>query len=259
MFAAACRVIAALAIVAVPLVAVAQVIPPSEQPGRQRERFEQPTRAASEPAGPRVTLPSTVAPKGAEKIFVRVRGVHITGSTIYSKRAASAAVCELSGPSRFACDDLRTRAAHHRQIRQRRLRAVARHRAAAGAQSQEARSFALRSSKATSTRSSGRRSCRAIAISSPPTPRRSRPSGRSTSAPSSAICCSPAICPGLKFSTSLQAVCRDAAPRCSSSRSTEKPIDSARRRSTTAARRRGGRSNISARRRSTTCSDNTKR
>lgn len=97
MFAAACRVIAALAIVAVPLVAVAQVIPPSEQPGRQRERFEQPTPPQAEPAGPRVTLPSTVAPKGAEKIFVRVRGVHVVGSTIYTKEQLAPLYANLVG------------------------------------------------------------------------------------------------------------------------------------------------------------------
>ncbi len=69
---------------AVPVVAVAQVIPPSEQPGRQRERFIEPTAPLARPAGSAVTLPSTVAPKGAEKIFIRLRGVGVTGSTVYS-------------------------------------------------------------------------------------------------------------------------------------------------------------------------------
>ena len=84
MRAGVCRAVAALAIVAVPVVAVAQVIPPSELPGRERERFTQPPAPQAQPAGPSVTLPSTVAPKGAEKIFVRVRGVRITGSTVYT-------------------------------------------------------------------------------------------------------------------------------------------------------------------------------
>jgi hypothetical protein len=74
---------AALMVLAVPAVAVAQVIPPSEQPGRERERFLQPQAPLAQPAGPAVTLPSTIAPKGAEKIFLRVRGMRITGSTVY--------------------------------------------------------------------------------------------------------------------------------------------------------------------------------
>jgi hemolysin activation/secretion protein len=75
---------AALMVLAVPAVAVAQVIPPSEQPGRERERFLQPQAPLAQPAGPAVTLPSTIAPKGAEKIFLRVRGMRITGSTVYT-------------------------------------------------------------------------------------------------------------------------------------------------------------------------------
>jgi len=62
----------------------AQVIPPSELPGRQRERFVEPPAPLAQPGGPAITLPSTVAPKGAEKVTVHVRGVHIVGSTVYS-------------------------------------------------------------------------------------------------------------------------------------------------------------------------------
>ncbi len=79
-----CRPLAALLIAFVPVVAVAQVIPPSELPGRERERFTQPPTPQAQPVGPAITLPSTVAPKGAEKVFVRVRGVRITGSTVYT-------------------------------------------------------------------------------------------------------------------------------------------------------------------------------
>jgi hemolysin activation/secretion protein len=63
--------------------ASAQVIPPSELPGRERQRFIQPPTPQAQPGGPVVTLPSTVAPKGAEKLFLLVRKVEITGSTIY--------------------------------------------------------------------------------------------------------------------------------------------------------------------------------
>jgi hemolysin activation/secretion protein len=80
-------VLAALALVSFMTPAAnAQVIPPSDQPGRQRERFIQPPTAQSQPAGPVVTLPSTIAPKGAEEVFLLVRGVKITGSTVYQPK-----------------------------------------------------------------------------------------------------------------------------------------------------------------------------
>lgn len=74
-----CSILAALLATA----ASAQVIPPSEQPGRERQRFLEPPIPQAQPGGPVVTLPSTVAPKGAEKVFLVVRGVEITGSTVY--------------------------------------------------------------------------------------------------------------------------------------------------------------------------------
>ena len=78
------RLSAAVALVSfITTAATAQVIPPSEQPGRERQRFTQPPSPLAQPAGPTVTLPSTVAPKGAEAVFVLVRGVKITGSTVY--------------------------------------------------------------------------------------------------------------------------------------------------------------------------------
>jgi hemolysin activation/secretion protein len=84
MFAAACRVIAALAMVAVPFAAAAQVIPPSEQPGRQRERFIQPETPQAQPGGTAISLPSTVAPAGAENISLFITGIQIVGSIVYS-------------------------------------------------------------------------------------------------------------------------------------------------------------------------------
>jgi hemolysin activation/secretion protein len=61
----------------------AQVIPSSELPGRERQRFLQPPTPQAQPGGPVVTLPSTVAPNGANKVFLRVLGVEISGSTVY--------------------------------------------------------------------------------------------------------------------------------------------------------------------------------
>ena len=67
--------LSALALVSLMTAAAeAQVIPPSDQPGRERQRFIQPAAPQAQPGGPVVTLPSTVAPKGADKVFVLVRG-----------------------------------------------------------------------------------------------------------------------------------------------------------------------------------------
>ena len=78
-----CRMIAAAAMLTASLPAVAQVIPPSELPGRERQRFEQPVAPRAQPGGTPITLPSTVAPPGAENIKVRLRGVRVEGATVY--------------------------------------------------------------------------------------------------------------------------------------------------------------------------------
>jgi hemolysin activation/secretion protein len=61
----------------------AQPFPTNQFPDRLRERFAEPPAPLAQPGGAVITLPSTVAPKGAEKIMVLVRGVHIAGSTVY--------------------------------------------------------------------------------------------------------------------------------------------------------------------------------
>jgi hypothetical protein len=45
--------------------AVGQTIPSSEQPGRERERFELPQASSAQSAGPKIVLPSGVVPAGA--------------------------------------------------------------------------------------------------------------------------------------------------------------------------------------------------
>src|SRR5438477_11361786 len=84
MIVAACRVVLALAIASVPLTALAQVIPPSEQPGRERERFIEPAAPRAQPGGTAISLPSTVAPAGADKLNLFVRDLRIVGSTVYN-------------------------------------------------------------------------------------------------------------------------------------------------------------------------------
>jgi hemolysin activation/secretion protein len=80
-----CRIAAALAIAGLPAIAVAQVIPPSDQPGRERERFTEPAPARARPTGPTISLPSTVAPAGAEKTTLVIHNIRVSGSTVYSE------------------------------------------------------------------------------------------------------------------------------------------------------------------------------
>jgi len=79
----ACRVVATLVIACISFAATAQVIPPSAQPRRERERFTQPQAPQAQPGGPAVSLPSTVPPPGADKVKLVIRGVRIVASTIY--------------------------------------------------------------------------------------------------------------------------------------------------------------------------------
>ena len=172
--------------------------------GRANE-FEQPRAPLSQPGAPVVSLPSTVAPRrrreadgdGPRRAHHRQHGLQRRGS-----RAALPRPHRPRGPGHR---HLRRRTAHHREIRRRRLRALARDRAAAGTDARAAPSCASRSSKAISTGSSGRRCCRSTATSFRTTRPRSPPSARSTSRRSSATCCSPATCPACKFKNSLKA------------------------------------------------------
>ena len=97
MFYRAYGAILAVAMAALPVAAAAQVIPPSAQPGRERERFLQPQTPQAQPAGPTVTLPSTLAPKGAEKISLHVRIVRVTGSTVYTAAQLEPLYADLVG------------------------------------------------------------------------------------------------------------------------------------------------------------------
>jgi hemolysin activation/secretion protein len=85
MIAGLCRIAAALAFIGLPVTASAQLIPPSDQPGRERERFVEPTAPRAQPRGPVISLPSTVAPAGAEGITLTIRSIVVVGSTVYSE------------------------------------------------------------------------------------------------------------------------------------------------------------------------------
>ncbi len=92
-----CRWFAALAMVMASTAVMAQVIPPSAQPGRERERFTQPPVPLSQPGGPAISLPSTTAPAGADRIKVFVRDVQIVGMTVYTQEQIAPLYAELIG------------------------------------------------------------------------------------------------------------------------------------------------------------------
>jgi len=84
-------VAAALAMVSVSFAAVAQVVPsgaqlvpPSDQPGRGRERFERPPVPLAQPGGPAISVPGIEAPPGAAETRLVIRQVRIVGATVYT-------------------------------------------------------------------------------------------------------------------------------------------------------------------------------
>jgi len=100
MFASLCRYAAALALIGAPLAASAQVgpvIPRGDLAGQERQRFLDPPVARAQPRGDVIALPSTVAPPGAETIKLVIRGVHITGMTVYSQELLEPLYVDLLG------------------------------------------------------------------------------------------------------------------------------------------------------------------
>jgi hemolysin activation/secretion protein len=89
--------IAALASTLLPVAASAQVLPRSDLPGRERERFVTPPPPLAQPGGPVVVLPSTAPPTGAEKIKVNVRDICIKGATVYTKDQLAPLYADLVG------------------------------------------------------------------------------------------------------------------------------------------------------------------
>jgi hemolysin activation/secretion protein len=63
--------------------AAAQVIPPSELPGRERERFTPAPTGPMQPGAPLMGLPAAPPPPGASNVQIVIRDVHVSGSTVY--------------------------------------------------------------------------------------------------------------------------------------------------------------------------------
>ena len=77
--------------------AYGQVIPPSEQPGRERERFLEPRPPLAQPGAPPVILPSSEPPSGAEAIRIHIRDVCIRGSTVYTREQLAPLYADMVG------------------------------------------------------------------------------------------------------------------------------------------------------------------
>jgi hemolysin activation/secretion protein len=73
------------------------LIPQNALPGQERQRFTEPTPPRAEPAGPRITLPSTTAPPGADKIILSIGNVRIEGATVYPPDAFAPLYADLIG------------------------------------------------------------------------------------------------------------------------------------------------------------------
>ena len=98
MLAGRCRYLAVLAMLCFPAIAVAQVVPPSAQPGRERDRFVEPLAPRAQPGGPTTGLPGTVAPPGADGVRLTISRVVVTGSTVYSEADLAPLYADLVGP-----------------------------------------------------------------------------------------------------------------------------------------------------------------
>src|SRR6476659_10158746 len=78
------RLLVGLLLLIFPVSALAQAIPPGAAPGRERQQLAPPVAGPqARPIGGTISLPSTVAPPGAESIMLTVSRIVITGATVY--------------------------------------------------------------------------------------------------------------------------------------------------------------------------------
>lgn len=96
---AACALMATLVLAGACSDAVAQVIPGSVLPGREREQLldRQPVPRA-QPGGPAISLPSTEAPAGAAETKLTIARIKIVGATVYSDEQLAPLYANLIGP-----------------------------------------------------------------------------------------------------------------------------------------------------------------
>jgi hemolysin activation/secretion protein len=104
MLAGARAIAAAVGMVCVSFAAVAQVVPsgaqlvpPSDQPGRERERFERPPVPLAQPGGPTIAVPGIEAPPGAAETTLVIRQIRIVGATVYTPAQLAKLYADLIG------------------------------------------------------------------------------------------------------------------------------------------------------------------
>jgi hemolysin activation/secretion protein len=104
MLASARAIAAALAMASVSFAAVAQVVPPgaqivppSDQPGRERERFERPPAPLAQPGAPAIGVPGIEAPPGAAETKLVIRQIRVVGSTVYTPAQLAELYADLLG------------------------------------------------------------------------------------------------------------------------------------------------------------------
>jgi hemolysin activation/secretion protein len=93
-----CRLLAVLLLLLLPVVAAAQPIPSGALPGTERRQVAPPQPGPrAQPVGPSISLPSTVAPPGAESIMLTVSRIVITGATVYGEADFAPLYADLVG------------------------------------------------------------------------------------------------------------------------------------------------------------------
>src|SRR2546430_6319475 len=104
MLAGARALAAAGAMVCVSFAAVAKVVPsgaqlwpPSDRRGRERERFERPPVPLAQPGGPTIAVPGIEAPPGAAETTLVVRQIRIVGATVYTAAQLAELYADLVG------------------------------------------------------------------------------------------------------------------------------------------------------------------
>ena len=94
---AVAMVSASCAAVAQTVPSAAQIVPPSDQPGRERERFERPPVPLAQPGGPAIAVPGIEAPPGAAQTTLVIRQIRITGATVYTSEQLRELYADLIG------------------------------------------------------------------------------------------------------------------------------------------------------------------
>ncbi len=97
MLAGARPIAAALALFCASSVAMAQLVPPSDQPGRERDRFEIPSRPLAQPGGPAIGVPSLDVPPGAAETILIIRDISVVGATVYTPAQLAELYSDLIG------------------------------------------------------------------------------------------------------------------------------------------------------------------